>query len=49
MLRVKGFNTDFRYFLRWVLFFDRVPALLTCATSPLANASHFAIGSDVSA
>lgn len=27
MLRAKFFNTVCRHFLRWVLFFDRIPAI----------------------
>lgn len=49
MLRAEDFNNVCRHFLRWDLFCYRAPAAPTCTSSPPANASHFAIGSDVSA
>lgn len=47
MLRVEDFNTVCRHFLLWDLFCHHAPAAPTCTTSPPADASHFAIDSDV--
>ena len=47
MLRVKDFNTVCRHFWRWDLLCDRAPAAPTCTSSPPANTSHFASGSNV--
>ena len=46
-LRVEDFLLFPVIFLRWVLFYDRAPALPTCATSPLTNALHFVAYSDM--